>query len=271
MYLQESYRNPFRKPLLTANLIGGFPMYDDANKSVWGTRFPLFCLRESRISGPEALEPVWLFIAWSLNCCYLGTVPEKDANGHTWSSHGLPPGHDIGFRCRLSELRGDWKWHYQCFGLKSTWMSDYCCHRCCATKSKPAHLSYVDFRAQPHWLTTERDQQRFLSEQLPEDRNWNPILYTIGFNFRRIRICSMHTCQLGIGLHLNGSAFHELMAAGVFKGDTATERYKHAYSLFRQWCRQHKISCSQSCFKPWMLVTGKGEDFCFFQTKDTWR
>ena len=249
---------------------GGFPLYDDRLKSVWGTRFPLFCLRESRICGPESLEQVWLFIAWSLNCCYLGAVPQQDPNGNPWSSHGPAPGRDIGFRCRLWEMRGDWKHHYQTFGLKSTWMSDYCCHRCLATKSKPAHLSYVDFSSQPRWLSTERTHAQFLSEQLPEDRSWNPILYTMGFNFRMVRICSMHTCQLGIGLHLNGSALRELLDASVFPGANASERFAKAFSHFRQWTRQHGISCSQSCFKPYMLISKSGEEFCYLQTKDAW-
>ena len=46
--------------------------------------------------------------------------------------HGLA---DMGFRCRLAEILGDWKWHQQCFGMRSTWLSDAMCHQCAATKS----------------------------------------------------------------------------------------------------------------------------------------
>ena len=81
----------------------------------------------------------------------------------------------------------------------------------------------------------------------------------------------MHTCQLGIGLHLNGSVLRELLDADIFPGASASERFTKAFAHFRQWTRQHGISCSQSCFKPYMLVSKSGEEFCYFQTKDAWQ
>ena len=78
----------------------------------------------------------------------------------------------------------------------------------------------------------------------------------------------MHICNLGIGLCANGGCFHELLEHDVFEGESLTERFKTAYGQFRTWCATHSVSCSQPPFKPYMLVTSKGEDYCFFQTKD---
>ena len=218
---------------------------------------------------PHTMDPVWAFITWSLNCCYNGRNPMFGVDGQLWV--GDPrylTGQDIGFRCRLWELRGDWKWHHQCFGLKSTWMSDAVCHICRATKSRPGQPSYVDFRAQPAWLPTCRTHAAFIQEQLPQDRPCNTLCYNFGFDYKCIRLCTMHVCNLGIGLFANGGAFHELLEHQVFDGETMTEKFLRAYRMFKTWCSTNNISCSQSTFKPYMLVTSKGEDYCFFQTKD---
>ena len=217
----------------------------------------------------HSMSPVWEFLTWSLNCCYIGRYPGQDVNGRAWAGDPrYPPGSDMGLRCRLWELRGDWKWH-QVFSLRSTWMSDACCHICKATKSKPAELSYVDFTRRPAWLETRRTHEQFLMEQLPIERACNPLCYAFGFDYRCIRICSMHCVNLGIALHANGGAMHELLEHNVFEGQSVTEKFRDAFNRFKAWCSENGISCSQSCFKPYMLVTSKGEEYCYFQTKDT--
>ena len=239
--------------------------------SVWGTRFPLFCLRTDRIDGnaQDAMRPIWSFICWSLNSCYIGKTPVTDVNGKLWTttSHLCQPGSELPFRARLWELRGDWKWHHQTIGMRSTWMSQLVCHQCGASKTMPPNLTYADFRAEPQWLHTVRDHDAFIRDQLPADRLCNPILYAIGFDYRSIRWCSMHAVNLGIGLHANGGCFHELLAQGYFPGETETIRFSNAFREFRTWCRSNQISCSQSMFKPYMFVT-KGDEYCYFQTKD---
>ena len=218
---------------------------------------------------PHTMESVWGFITWSLNCCYLGKNPATDVEGRPWvGDPRFPPGQDIGFRCRLWEVRGDWKWHYQCFSLKSTWMSGAVCHVCRASKSKPNEPSYVDFTSQPAWLRTCRTHATFIEDQLPNDRPCNALCYAFGFDYKCIRFCSMHVTNLGIGLCANGGALHELLEHNVFDGDTPTDKFRSAYVRFKSWCSANRVACSQPCFKPYMLVT-KGEEYCYFQTKET--
>ena len=118
------------------------------------------------------------------------------------------------------------------------------------------------------WLPTVRGHEAFLYDQLPADRLCNPIFYTIRFDYRCIRWCSMHAVNLGIGLHANGGAFHELLAGGYFPGETEAIRFAKAFKEFREWCKANGVSCSQSAFKPYMLVT-KGDEYCYFQSKDS--
>ena len=144
-------------------------------------------------------------------------------------------------------------------------MSDQLCHVCAATKLKPVATSYVDFCLQPQWLSTVRDHHAFLNDQLPKDRNCNALLYAIGVDFRMIRWCLMN---IGMSLFANGGAFHELLCHGHFPGDTDPEKFRNAFQSFTAWRKHHRIRCSQPLFKPYMRVT-KGEEFCFFQSKDS--
>ncbi|CAE7720352.1 ppk25, partial [Symbiodinium sp. CCMP2456] len=242
-----------------------FPLYDDRKLSVWGTRFPVFSLRTERMDGMDCLAPVWEFLCWSLNCCYIGKTPSHGVDGEPWCSPSANPGDDLGFRCRLWEVRGDWKWHFQCFGFSSSWLADSLCHVCSASKTNPG-CSFLDFTVSPAWLGTERSHQQFIAQQLPDSRPCNALLYTIGFDFKFIKWCSMHCVQLGIGLHANGGSIHELLQHGYLAGQNESERFNDAFLKFKAFCKANAIETSQSAFKPYMLIT-KGEEFCFLQTK----
>ena len=170
----------------------------------------------------------------------------------------------MGFRSRLWEIRGDWKWHFQCFGLQSNWMADSVCHCCAASKCNPP--LFTDFSATPAWLPTVRSHQEFLLQQLPQTRAFNSLVYSIGFDYRMVQWCGMHVVHLGIGLHANGGGMHELLQHHHFQGATEHARFASAFASFKLWCRTNGVECSQSAFKPWMLVT-KGEEFCYLQTK----
>ena len=76
----------------------------------------------------------------------------------------------------------------------------------------------------------------------------------------------MHAVNLGIGLHANGGAFHELLARGYFPGETEAIRFAKAFKEFREWCKANGVSCSQSAFKPYMLVT-KGMSIATFKAR----
>ena len=123
----------------------------------------------------------------------------------------------------------------------------------------------ISVRPQHGFLLSEATRNSFL-QQLPQTRAFNSLVYSIGFDYRMVQWCGMHVVHLGIGLHANGGGMHELLQHHHFQGATEHARFASAFASFKLWCRTNGVECSQSAFKPWMLVT-KGEEFCYLQTK----
>ena len=162
----------------------------------------------------------------------------------------------------LIEIRGDWKQHAEAFRLTHRDTTFRICHQCQA--SRDPRLSFCDFRAQPAWLPTVRTHRQFLLEEIGEPIN--SLIYVAKLDYRMIKFDSMHSINLGCGLHANGSAWHELLKISWFGVGEKPFIFRSAYARFRAFLRQHKIQSSQPVFKPWMLVT-TGEEYCFFATK----
>ena len=169
-------------------------------------------------------------------------------------------------KLRLVELRGDWEHHVQVFRLKHFYAANDICHKSRASKVNPA-IPYTDFRKRPSWKATERTHQEFLLEEIGTPTN--SIVFIAGFHCRMLRIDTMHTVNLGVGLFANGGAMFELLKLNHFgAGDKATI-FRGAYSCFRAFTKRHHIQSSQPVFKPWFLVSkGQGEEFCYFASKE---
>ena len=167
-----------------------------------------------------------------------------------------------GRRFRLIEVRGDWKQHVQVFRLLHFYTGSRICHQCKA--SRDPRLSFYDFVARPAWLATTRSHQEFLMEEIGYPIN--ALIYTAKFHYTMIKYDSMHSVNLGCGLHANGSAFHELLKIRWWAQGERAVQFRSAFRSFREFVKRHHVESSQPVFKPWMLVTG-GEEYCYFATK----
>ena len=243
----------------------GYPLVEvpcEYMPKVLTTRFPIFCIRSERISNPATLAPMWEFLAWSINIMFEGKWPST-------GFRGLPvdmakAGSEIysGARFRLVEVRGDWKQHAEGFRLNHKYTTFRICHQCKA--SRDMRTSFCDFRAQPAWLPTTRTHQQFLLEEIGEPVN--SLIFVAQFHYSMIKFDSMHSVNLGCGLHANGSSLYELLKISWFGVGERPVLFRSAYSRFRNFIRQHNIMSSQPVFKTWMLVTS-GEEYCFFASK----
>ena len=199
---------------------------------------------------------------------FTGVYPRRGFKGKPGPSLGhAKPGTPMydGRKLRLIELRGDWEHHVQVFKLKHFYAANDLCHICRASKVNAA-VPYTDFRVRPIWRGTERTHQEFLLEEIGNPPN--SIVYIAGFHYRMIRIDTMHTVNLGVGLFANGGAMFELLKLNYFgEGDRASI-FRRAYSYFKVFTKRHHIETSQPVFKPWFLVAkGQGEEFCYFASK----
>ena len=247
----------------------GYPLYEGST-TVFGSRFPIFAIRSERLFGYDTIAPVFDFIAWSINCMYSGVFPSKSLAGDDLRSLGpdMKPNDPMykGYRFRLVELRGDWKHHARAFKLVNHWSCNDICHCCRASKANP-QFPYTDFSRQPAWAATTRSHAEFLTEQL--NAPINSLVYTARFHYGFIRFCSVHAVNLGIALFCHGSVLFELFKLNWFAGIDKGSMLRHAFISFKEFCKKHKIQCSQPPFKSYMYVT-TGEEYCYLGTKASW-
>ena len=196
---------------------------------------------------------------------YSGTYPATGLRG----AATLYPGKSGlemygGRKFRLIEVRGDWKQHVQSFRLIHyyTGTKIRICHQCKACRDN--NLSFVDFQVRPAWKSTVRTHREFLLEELGSPLNM--LVYTARFHYAMIKFDSMHTVNLGCGLHANGSAWFELLKVNWFGQGDRHLLFRNAFRNFKHFTKSHRIETSQPVFKPWMLVT-TGDEYCFFTTK----
>ena len=170
-----------------------------------------------------------------------------------------------GRKVRLVELRGDWKHHMAIFRLKHGFNSNNICHRCSASRTD-ASMAFSDFSLHPGWKATLRSHEQILREEMGDPLNL--LVYVAKFDCDMIKFDSMHTVQLGCGLHANGSALFELFKVEWFGSGTRDKNilFTAAYKNFKSFLRLHEVACSQPAFKPWMLVSS-GTEYCFFASK----
>ena len=218
------------------------------------------------------MSPVWEYIAWSINVMSQGVYPNTGFRG------GAPPqipglgpmlqapGHYIypeALRFRLTEIRADWKEHVSSFRLQHHYTCRRICHQCEASRSATSY-PFTDFRQNASWLQTFRTNQQFLLEEMGDPANM--LVYTAKFHFTILKWDTMHSINLGAGLHANGGAWFELLKIKWFGEGDKNIVFRSAFRLFKRFLTRNKIQCSQPVFKPWMLATG-GEEYCFFASK----
>ena len=75
--------------------------------------------------------------------------------------------------------------------------------------------------------------------------------------------------NLGIALFCHGSVLFELFKLNWFAGIDKGSMLRHAFISFKEFCKKHKIQCSQPPFKSYMYVT-TGEEYCYLGTKASW-
>ena len=124
---------------------------ESTEKKVWGiwmnlvlfrpasvrmSRFLLFAVDYERMLGMRTMYPLLDAVVQSLNRMFDGF------HGSCYA---------------VTEIRGDWEFHYQVFRMTKFWNSSAICWRCEATKGlrDPVETSYLDFRDEPGWAATE--------------------------------------------------------------------------------------------------------------------
>ena len=101
-------------------------------------RFPWCILRHELSVGPATLDPIMRVCTWSLNVCHVGIYPRLGATGEplqgaraTKSGQAMEHG-----PWSVTEMRGDWKYHWELWRLRRFYNSNHLCMFCDACKKQ---------------------------------------------------------------------------------------------------------------------------------------
>ena len=120
-------------------------------KSTRMSQWLLFNVSADISLGPQTLNPLYLAVVESLNEAF---------HGRTLEGPLLP--HKFG----VTEIKGDWEFHYQTFNLRRFWKTRYICWRCDAENHANATHSCFDFCDTPTWQRTTISHASFVANMV---------------------------------------------------------------------------------------------------------
>ena len=201
----------------------GFVVTD--KQSIPETRFPLFFLQDRYSLGRRTELPLYQFI--------VSSIWNLDASAYV-----------------VSEIRGDWKFFIDTFGMRATPSSRQICYKCAATLR-----NFGIFGLTAPWVTTRRSNREFLHDVLPEldDPMTCPMVWLPHFTVEMLKACFLHTAHLGVGLFSNGSGMKVLMKKGLCGEGDKEAQLRQLYVRFTNWRKARKIDVAFPRFRGYLL------------------
>ena len=195
-------------------------------KKVRCTHYCIWAMRTHLIAGCHTLWPILAYIVASLNRAFEGIGQTKTK-----------------FAC--AELKGDWPWLRKIVRFKPSFTGNRVCFLCDATVWRNSNPFYEVERD-----LAEVNTASFINTML-DDCSPSPLLLLIGFSPWMIRICTMHTVNLGLAFTVNGACLATLIRSGFFgsPGDSMEDLLLQAHRDFLAWRKSVGVSSSQRRFK----------------------
>ncbi|CAK9114637.1 Uncharacterized protein SCF082_LOCUS53089 [Durusdinium trenchii] len=239
-------------------------------RSTRHSRFVLFSIPVDKMYKNRTLNKVWERLTWSLNWAFVGCNPRSGVGG--WDLHGADasragqPLTRTGLQFAVTEIRGDWEFHRDCWRFSCSWLSSGpMCFRCPAvSRGNTSYLYYNNDAATCAWHSEAFDLQQFIARRLKE-RQLCPLLKLNGFHPGVIRWCTMHAINLGILFTANAASVILLCEELSFFGPPPfAGQLDSAYKDFLAYCKSHGIRHSQPPFVPKMvLLANRISSVCF--------
>ena len=104
-------------------------------------RVPITCLSKKNIA-PTTYHDIMEVISWSLRCCATGRFPDSRHDGAAWSTTDNWRAKEarirasLGYKACLCEVRGDWAFMKEVFGLPAWNERAGICWRCTCTPAE---------------------------------------------------------------------------------------------------------------------------------------
>ena len=116
-------------------------------KSTRMSQWLLWSLDNELNLGWKSHNPLNLAIVQSLNAAFDGLTPE---------------GSKLSNKYAVTQLKGDWEYHYQTWRLHRWWKTRFICWRCDAENHPQARHSMTDLSDDPSWAQTQHTHQQFV-------------------------------------------------------------------------------------------------------------
>ena len=116
-------------------------------KSTRMSQWLLWSLDTELSLGWRSHNPLYLAIVESLNAAFDGLTPDN---------------RPLGRKFAVTQIKGDWEYHFQTWRLKRWWKTRWCCWRCDAENHHQALHSICDLQDNPSWAQTELSHNEFV-------------------------------------------------------------------------------------------------------------
>ena len=141
-------------------------------RSTRHSRFVVFTIPAEKLYKNRTLNLVWKRLVWSMNALFEGLNPstgvDRQRLGPTDLERAGTPICTAGHKFALTEIRGDWEFHYFCWRPTSKWISIRMCFQCnAASKGSEEELYYNNHG---RWVREEFGLEEFVSRRLKENQ-----------------------------------------------------------------------------------------------------
>lgn len=210
-------------------------------------------LHHKRVAPTVTINGFYDVLVWSLTAAYKGVHPSVDHRGRPFEgcSRAALAGQPIagGYRFPFSEVRGDLPFQITTFGWVGFNSKERCCHLCLASREDDSNFLYSDFRPTAAHRDTLISHDAYM--QSTDANTRSPVCRLTGFHLWRVWQDAMHTLDLGIFQHLNGSTLWHLTATpSLWPSTTRPGRLLQAHEHYVAWCRLNRVG---DIADPWRV------------------
>ena len=208
-----------------------------SKEATWVHRIVSACFVKSAEYGTSTWQAIWDVLVWSLNAVFAGRHPELDHLGRPWpeGSYGAQragkPFSPEGFFGVVHRICGDLDWYHKRLGLRVASAANLPCAWCDGGRP-PLHPPFLHLEPHAAWIPTIHVPPRPAPSHHPIWQITGVSQFTVGLDL-------MHTLDLGVLAHFEGSVLHSLLFDNEMRG-TLVQRESELWQHLRASYSTHK-------------------------------
>lgn len=203
-----------------------FPCWTEQMK----LRIPLCVVNKKHIEKDTTIRRVLEVLSWSFKCLALGKVIDFEGNGHT---KNCPVGTVLPV-CFIVQLRADWAFLKQVYGLPQFNEKRGICHMCSAD---PGNWQQVGLDAP--WRQQRLSAEMFHKKQLGHGANPCPIFTIPGVSVKLVHLDWLHCADAGVACDIAGNIFLSVLP---FLDKSRPAAIEKLWEELNAWYKSQQIS-----------------------------